>query len=414
MMTPLDERGRLDRLNALLEEILPANRFQLARLGERRRIHSLDDYLSLPLLRKQELVEDAAANPPYGTNLTYPLETYTRYHQTSGTTGTPLRILDTLETWDWWGRCWLEVYKAAGVTAGDTLFFAFSFAPSIGFWSSYKSAEMLGALLVPSGGAGSEQRLRMIRDVGATVLMCTPSYALRLAEVARQQNVSLDDSTIHTLIHAGEPGASIPHTRKRLEEAWGAQVIDHAGATEIGAWGVGARDGRGLYVNEDEFIAEVLDQETRQPVGPGELGELVITNLGRGAWPVIRYLTGDVVRPVREPGEDGSSRLLLEGGVLGRTDDMLTIRGVNVFPSAIENLVREVAGASEYRVTARRQSHMDQLEIELEAGGDTCENVARLVRERIGIRIDVRPVEVGSLPRWEAKHKRFVDARGTT
>ena len=414
IMTPLDHQGRLQTLNALLREILPANRFQSQRLGDDRQLTATEDYQSLPLLTKDDLVADSSANPPYGTNLTYPLASYTRYHQTSGTTGTPLRILDTEQTWDWWGRCWLRVYEAAQVTAKDVLFFAFSFAPSIGFWSAYKSAEMLGALLVPSGGAGTEQRLRMIRDVRPTVLMCTPSYALRLAEIAAQQGFDTRDSSIATLIHAGEPGASIANTRKQLQDLWGATVIDHAGATEIGAWGIGTRDGRGLYVNEDEFIAEVLDPQTLKPVSAGQLGELVITNLGRGAWPVIRYRTGDLVRPVRETGADGCSGLLLQGGVLGRADDMVTIRGVNVFPSAIEDLVRGIAGVCEYRVTAVRRQHMDELEIDLEADRFLCEQLAGRVRELLGIRIAVRPVDVGTLPRWEAKHKRFVDARNRT
>lgn len=413
-MTPLDQRGRLDRVNALLEEILPTNHFQRKRLGEKRRVDHLEDFFNLPLLTKEDLVADAAANPPFSGNLTYPLEKYTRYHQTSGTTGEPLRVLDTEETWNWWGRCWLAVYQAAGVTAGDRVFFAFSFAPSIGFWSSYKAGEMLGALLIPSGGAGTEQRLRMIQDTGATVLMCTPSYALRLAEVAENRGIPIADSSIHTLIHAGEPGASIPHTRRQIEEAWGAKVLDHSGSTEIGAWGIGASDGRGLYVNEDEFIAEVLDQETQEPVPPGQSGELVITNLGRGAWPVIRYRTGDVVQPVREMSDNGVSRLLLEGGILGRADDMITIRGMNVFPSALENVIREAVGAREYRITARRQHHLDELEIELEGDEQGCQQVFQLIRERIGIRVGIRPVETGSLPRWEAKHKRFVDARDSS
>jgi len=414
IMTPLDQSGRLDRLNQLFEEILPTNHFQRARLGDDRRVQSQSDYRSLPPLTKAELVEDSTANPPFGTNLTYPLETYTRYHQTSGTTGAPLRILDTDATWNWWGRCWLEVYKAAGVTSKDILFFAFSFAPSIGFWSSYKSAEMLGALLIPTGGASSEQRLAMIRDTGATVLMCTPSYALRLAEVAAGHSISLRDSSIRTLIHAGEPGASIPSTRRQLENAWNATVIDHAGATEIGAWGIGTDDGRGLVVNEEEFIAEVIDQETGQPVASGELGELVMTNLGRSAWPVVRYRTGDIVRPVRERSEDGTSRLLLKGGILGRVDDMVTVRGVNVFPSAIEHIIRECADAREYRVTVQRQHQMDELEIELEGGTELCARVCQLLRERVGIRVAVRPVPVNSLPRWEAKNKRFVPLKKRT
>ena len=411
IMTPLDET-RLARLNALFDEILPDNRFQCSRLGRRAQIQSTRDYLALPLLTKEELVADACAHPAFGTNLTYPVEAYTRYHQTSGTTGTPLRVLDTEVTWDWWGRCWLEVYRAAEVTHSDRLLFAFSFAPSIGFWSSYKSAEMLGALLIPAGGARSEQRLAMLRDAGATALLCTPSYALRLAEVAEQTGFPLRECPVRVLIHAGEPGASIPATRRRIQQAWDATPVDHSGATEVGAWGIGLPDGSGLWVNENEFVAEVIDPRTRQPTQTGETGELVLTNLGRGAWPVIRYCTGDIVRPKRKMATDGTSRLILEGGILGRADDMIVVRGVNIFPSAIENVIRDVAGSVEYRVTVQHHQQMNELTIDLEGDDGLCQSVVRRLREWIGIRVPVHSVPVGSLPRWEAKHRRFVDERG--
>jgi phenylacetate-CoA ligase len=188
-------------------------------------------------------------------------------------------------------------------------------------------------------------------------------------------------------------------------------VFDHAGATEVGAWGIGTADGSGLIVNEDEFLAEMLRPGTDEQIEPGETGELVLTALGRDAWPVIRYRTGDIVQPIRRAVEGGRSQLLLQRGILGRCDDSLSIRGVNVFPSAIENLVREVAGGSEYRVTATRQHHMDELDLELEGESQTCQRLARRIREGIGIRVSVRPVAAGSLPRWEAKHRRFVDLR---
>ena len=184
----------LSRVGDLLDEVLPREPGCSSRGGGSwhpgRGCSTPDEYRGLPFLAKQDLVADSLAHPPFGSNLTYPLEQYTRYHQTSGTTAAPLRVLDTPRTWDWWGRCWLEILRQAGVTAGDRLFFAFSFAPAIGFWSAHHGATLLGALCIPSGGAGSAQRLRMIVDTGATVLLGTPSYILHLAETARREGIS--------------------------------------------------------------------------------------------------------------------------------------------------------------------------------------------------------------------------------
>ena len=404
-------RNQLARLNQLLKEILPANPFQRARLGDDRVCETPAGYRNLPLLTKDELVADSAAHPPFGTNLTYPLDHYTRYHQTSGTTGPPLRVLDTAETWDWWGRCWIEVLEAAGVTSADRAFFAFSFAPFIGYWSAHHGVSMLGAMTIPGGGSDSIRRLKLIFDTGATVLLCTPTYALHLAEVAEREGIPLADSPIRLAIHAGEPGGSIAGTRARIAEAWGAQVIDHAGASEIGAWGIGDSEGKGLYMNEAEFIAEVVDPESLEPVPEGVAGELIITNLGRGAWPVIRYRTGDLVRPRRVRAGGGPAKLLLEGGVLGRLDDMITVRGVSIYPSALENIIRSVAGSAEFRITATKSEEMDQVAIEIEAGSVAAARVKREIADQIGIRIEVEPAEENSLPRWEAKAKRFHDLR---
>jgi phenylacetate-CoA ligase len=398
-------------VNALLEEILPANRFHAGRLGALRRLDGPRDFLKIPFLTKQELAADAVANPPFGTNLTYPLEKYIRYHQTSGTTGAPLRVLDTPESWDWWGRCWGTVLRQAGVTSRDRLFFAFSFAASIGFWSAFHGATMMGALCIPAGGASTRQRLKILRDTGATVLLCTPSYALHLAEEGRKEGIPVRGSSVRMIIHAGEAGASIPATRRRLEEAWGARNLDHAGATEIGAWGVGCPEGRGLYVNEEEFIAKVVDPATQEPVASGQTGELVLTNLGRGAWPVLRYRTGDIVRPIREPLPDG--RLLLEGGILGRRDDMITIRGMNVYPSALEEVLRSVAGTGEFQIIADRPGELDELTIRLEGNEEACREVGRRMDDLLGIRVEIVAVAQGALPRGDGKAKRFVDHRRT-
>src|SRR5947207_7395351 len=201
------EAHQLSRLQQGLARILPANRFYQHKLASTSvDIHALADLARFPFTTKQELVADQTNIPPYGSNLTYPLSDYVRLHQTSGTMGKPLKILDTQESWDWWAECWTRVYAAAGVSRDDIVFLAFSFGPFIGFWSAYEGAKRLGALTVPGGGMDSLQRLRAIQEIDATVLVCTPSYALHLAEVAKEHGLDIRLSNVRITIHAGEPG----------------------------------------------------------------------------------------------------------------------------------------------------------------------------------------------------------------
>ena len=406
----LEQGGRLERLQRMLAEVAASNPFQRARLGPMPaampRVASAEDFRRLPLCTKADLAADARKHPPFGSNLTYPLERYARYHQTSGTTGEPLRILDTAESWEWWLRCWAKVLDACGVTGADRAFFAFSFAPFIGFWSAFDAVSRRGALTVPGGGADSSRRLRILLDTGCTVLFCTPTYALHLAETARREGIDLTASAVRCLVLAGEPGGSIPAVRRRIEEAWGAAPYDHAGASEIGAYGIPCPQGRGLFVNEEEFIAEALDPQTLEPVEEGADGELTLTNLGRACSPAIRYRTGDIVRARRT-----AEGLLLEGGILGRCDEMILVRSVNLYPAAIEEVIRRAAGAAEFRITARREGQMDEVGIELEASAAVCAEVRREMRNAFGIRAPVRPLDQGALPRWEAKARRFRDLR---
>ena len=397
---------RLDRLRRMLSAVLAANEFQRDRLGAAPRVDSPADFRRLPLCAKAELADDARKNPPFGSNLTYPPERYARYHQTSGTTGAPLRILDTAESWEWWLCCWAKVLDACGVTGADRAFFAFSFAPFIGFWSAFDAVSRRGALTVPGGGADSSRRLRILLDTGCTALFCTPTYALHLAETARREGIDLAASSVRCAVLAGEPGGSIPAVRQRIAEAWGAVPYDHAGASEIGAYGIPCPQGRGMFVNEEEFIAEVLDPATLEPVEEGETGELVLTNLGRWGCPAIRYRTGDTVRPRRV-----AEGLLLEGGILGRCDEMILVRSVNLYPAAIEEVVRRVAGTAEFRITARREGQMDEVDIELEAAASVCGKVRQEIRNEFGIRAPVRPLDRGALPRWQGKARRFRDLR---
>ena len=402
----LDRFEQLPRLQQMMEEVLATNPFWRQRLDKDTIPRCAEDYQRLPFTSNRDLSEDLLSTPPFGSNLTYPIETYTRLHQTSGTKYQPLRVLDTATSWDWWCDCWDAVLDVSGVTSSDRAMFAFSFAPFIGFWSAHAAMARRNALVISGGGASTVRRLHMLVETGCTVLFCTPTYALHLAEVADREGVHIKGSGIRCTILAGEPGGSVPAMRRRIQEAWQAEVFDHAGMSEVGAYGIPCPEGRGVFVNEREFIAEVIDIESRQPVSKGQTGELVLTNLGRWGNPVIRFRTGDLVQPQRL--EEG---LLLQGGILGRIDQMLVIRGVNLHSSSIEQVVRNIAGNVEYRVTLSRKGALDEAEIEVEAQPETCSDIGLEIQNSFGIRVRVSSVRLGSLPRWEAKAQRFHDLR---
>ncbi|MBL9122469.1 MAG: phenylacetate--CoA ligase family protein [Planctomycetaceae bacterium] len=407
------ESYQLERLNCLLDQILPANRFYAQRLAQvRRPIRALDELAALPYTFKESLLTTPVSQgPAHLSDLhTFARAKYVRYHQTSGTRGRPLPVLDTADDWRWWIECWQYVYDAAEVQARDCVFLAFSFGPFIGFWSAHDAAIARGCMVVPGGGLNTLGRLELIRSSGATVVCCTPSYALRLAEVAQQHHVDCAELGVRVLILAGEPGGSMPAVRQRIESAWGARVLDHAGATEVGPWGVGDAAGTGLHIIESEFIAEFISLEHGGPAAEGELSELVLTNLGRVGAPVLRYRTGDLVCPSWT--RPGPIRFVhLPGGIHGRVDDMLVIRGVNIFPTAIEQIVRSFPEVVEYRATAHKVHELDQISIEIEDRLQQPKRVAEELRLRLGLKIDVRCVPLGSLPRFEGKGQRLIDQR---
>ncbi|MFO0791979.1 MAG: AMP-binding protein [Pirellulales bacterium] len=400
---------QLERLNQLLVEILPQNAFYARKLaGWPARIESLEQLAALPFTAKEEL-QPQATEEPFAANRTYGIERYVRSHQTSGTRGRPLVVVDTAEDWQWWLEAWQFVLDSADVHIGDRALLAFSFGPFVGFWSAFDALVARGALVVPGGGLSSLQRLELIRSMSVTTLLCTPTYAQRLAEVAAEHHINLASSSIEKIIVAGEPGGSVPATRERIESAWGARLVDHGGATEVGPWGFADAAGRGLYVNECQFLAEFVSVETARPAAAGELSHLVLTTLGRGGAPVIRYRTGDLVRPMWSA--DGAGFVLLEGGILGRADDMMIIRGMNVYPTAIEQILHSFPEVVEYRMTARKQGALDELVIEVE---DHLQQPGRIEQElqlRLGLHVEVRCVTTMSLPRFEGKGRRFVDAR---
>jgi len=407
------ERYQLGRLNALLDRILPGNQFYAQKLARvKRPVESLAELAEWPCTFKEELLGHTREGDAVA-NLTWPIAKYSRFHQTSGTTGRPMVVLDTLDDWQWVLECWEYVLDAAGIRADDRVLMAFSFGPHIGFWGAYEAMSQRGALVIPTGGMSSLQRLEMARNHGPTVVCCTPSYALHLAEVAEDHDVDVSQLGVRTLVLAGEPGGSVPAVRHRIHQAFNAEVHDHCGATEIGPWGYGDPQGNGLYVIEAEHIAEFLSLATGAPAKEGEEAELVLTNLGRVGCPVIRYRTGDVVRPKWNFG--GPNRfVMLDGGVLGRTDDMLVVRGVNVFPTGIDHILRSFPEVVEYRATVYRISEMDRLRIEIEDRLQQPDRIAQELRLRLGLRVEVESVPLGSLPRFEGKARRFIDQRAKT
>ncbi len=407
---------QMSRMRLLLKELLASNPFYgsvLRKAGctDARLFHSLEDLRLLPFTSKSQLVKDQEANPPFGTNLTFPLSQYVHLHQTSGTMGKPLCWLDTRESWDWWARCWAAVYCAAGVTAADRIFFAFSFGPFIGFWAAWAGCEKIGALAISGGAQDSYQRLKNLIGHHATVLCCTPSYALHLAEVARNESIDLEKSPVRKIIVAGEPGGSVPGTKARIEEAWGARVFDHTGATEIGGHGMTCVGQCGVHLNEGEFLIEVVDPLTLEPAAEGEL---IITNLDRIGSPVLRYRTGDHVRINRDVCECGRTFVRMDGGIIGRIDQMLIVRGVNIFPSSLESIVRSFPSVQEFRIVVDNIHEMDELLIVVEVAGENPEDVAKAIgREathRLGLRIGIK-IAAEQLPRFEMKASRVIDKR---
>jgi phenylacetate-CoA ligase len=413
------DRVKLARLRELLGTVLPANRFYAGKLNARRAPTALADLADWPFTTKEELVS-GAADSGLPANLTWDPDRYVRYHQTSGTHGRPLPILDAPADWEWWMACWQTVLRRGAIGPGDRVLVASSFGPYLGFWSGFEGVIAAGALAIPAGGMSSQARLALARSTNATVLLATPSYALHLAEVAGATGVDLITLPVRLVVVAGEPGGSVPAVRAALRRAWGADVLDHAGASEVGPWGVGSTGGAinatpDLEVIEEWFHPEFIPLPPASADDPGGLAELVLTTLGRAGAPVIRYRTGDIVRPrwptATEVEAGASPWVRLAGGVLGRTDDMLVIRGVNVFPSAIDGILRAFPDVVEYRLTVDRDGALDRLAVEIEDRLHAPARVADELHTRLGLRVDVTEVPAGALPRCEGKGRRVVDQR---
>ena len=311
---------------------------------------------------------------------------------------------------------WTRVFQAAGVTARDRVFFAFSFAPFLGFWVGFDAAERLGCLCIPGGGMRTTARLQAILENQVTVLCCTPTYALHLAQCAANEKIDLRPAAVRTIITAGEPGASNPATRNYIEASWnGARLVDHHGMTETGPVSYGCPVHPDvLHVIESSYIAEIVDPQRGHAVPPGTVGELVLTTLGRTGSPLLRYRTGDLVRQAgSEKCACGTYDLALSGGIVGRIDDMVVVRGVNVYPSAVEEILRATGGVAEHRVEVRTATALLDLHVEVEPDLDHADDptlprrIEEALHSALSLRIPVSSVPPGTLPRFEMKARRW-------
>jgi len=388
-------------------------------------IKTWDDIRKVPKVEKAMMREIQRKDPfPYGDMLCVPLERVTEYHQTSGTTGQPVYQPDTWQDWEWWAEAWSYIMYAMGFRDTDRIFIPFGYNIFVAYWAGHYAGEKMGCEVVPGGVLDTESRILKMQELQATALMATPTYVLGMADKARSMGIDpATDLSISKILCAGEPGASIPATKKRMEEAWGAKVYDHVGATEIGAWAYEctAQPG-GIHINEALFLAELEDTETGEPITePGKRGKLIITALDREAQPCIRFDSKDVTQWAQEPCPCGRTFRLMKGGVVGRADDIAKVKGVLLAPSAIEEVVRSFPELSdEFEVEVTKKGDLDDITLRVEMIPEEAGNresvEAKLVdqlRLKTNLRYNIEFHDYGTLPRYTLKAKRFKDLRPT-
>lgn len=387
-------------------------------------IRSFDDIRHIPKVEKSMMRDIQLKDPfPYGDALCVPLEEVTEFRQTSGTTGQPVYQPDTWQDWEWWAEAWSYILYAQGYRATDRVFIPFGYNIFVAFWAGHYACEKIGCEVVPGGVLNTEARILKMRELRATAFMATPTYVLGMADTARRK-LGIDPAnelTIQRITCAGEPGASIPTTKRRMEEAWGAKVYDHIGATEIGAWSYECLEQPGgLHVNEALFLVEIEDIETGEMITePERPGKMVITAFDRIAQPCVRFDSKDVIQWAKDPCGCGRTFRLIKGGVIGRADDITKVKGVLLAPTAIEEVVRGIPElGNDYEVIVDKKGDVDVITLKIEILEEALtrrdEVLARLkdqlrLKTNLGYKIEVHPY--GSLPRYEVKAKRFKDLR---
>jgi phenylacetate-CoA ligase len=387
-------------------------------------VKTFDDVRKVPKTDKSMLREAQGREPyPYGTILSVPIEQVTEYRQTSGTTGQPVYHPETWQDWEWSAEAWAYALYAYGYRDYDRVFLPFGYSVNIAFWAGHYAAEKIGCEVVPGGVLDTEARILKMKELRATAFMATPTYILGMADVARKK-LGLDpakDLYIKKITAAGEPGACVPATKKRMEEAWGAKVYDQVGATEIGHWGFECQAQAGLHVLEAFHLVEIEDIDTGAAITePGKRGSMVITTFDRYAHPCIRFDSKDVIEwsPI-ERCQCGRTFRLLKGGVVGRADDITKVKGVLLAPTAIEEVVRDISElGDEYEVVVTKKGDIDDITLKVEITPESKRNVGTVeqnliqqLRLKTGLRYNLEFHDYGTLPRYDVKAKRFKDLR---
>jgi len=384
-------------------------------------LRSWDDLRRIPLLTRAEWMESQAAKPPYGELPAIDARQAIRLHTTSGTSGSePLRALDTRKDWAWAAEMWAYAIWGCGIRPVDTSYLAFGYGSFIGFWGLHYGMEKVGVLNVPGGAQTTESRAKQIVDFGATAVASTPTYAIRLAQEAQRLGLDLPGAKVERIILSGEPCPQ--QTKDLIEGLWGAKAFDTAGMTEISTIFMFecAQQPGGAHLIEDHLIEEVLDPVTSEPVDYGENGERVVTSFGRSAIPLIRYRSSDLVRKL--PASSctcGRTTDLYDGGVIGRVDDMKLVRGTNVYPRAIEGIVRGFGEIVEFQTrlfTSETLRDEIALRVEVPDGYADWPTLHDKLHQELadaheGLNFLVERAETGSLPRFELKARRTVDER---
>ena len=413
---------QLMRLQDLVNRTYSNVLFYRSRFDERNfrpeHLQSLTDLKYLPFTEKQDLRNHF----PYGL-LALPRENLVRIHASSGTTGKSTVVGYSRRDVKNWAALMARALAAAGVTPRDIVHNAYGYGLFTGGLGVHYGVEELGATILPISGGGTKRQAMLLKDFGPTVLTCTPSYALHLYEVARESGIRFDELGIHTGIFGAEPWTDA--MRQDIEAKLGLKALNIYGLSEIMGPGVGqecAEAHEGIHIWEDHFLIEVIDPQTREQLPPGEIGELVITTLTKEAQPLIRYRTKDLVSLIPEPCSCGRTHTRISR-ILGRSDDMLIIRGVNVFPSQIEELLVETDGLTpHYQLILRREKAMDTLEIQVEVDeslfSDEIKHLQKLestiknnIKEYLGVTAAIKLVEPQTLDRSEGKAQRIKDLR---
>ena len=386
-------------------------------------IQSFSDIKQIPTVEKSMMRDIQGKEPfPYGDALCVPLNEVTAYRQTSGTTGQPVYQPDTWQDWEWWAECWAQLLWAQGYRPKDRVFIPFGYNVFVAFWAGHYGAEKIGCEVVPGGVLDTRARILKIQELNPTAMMGTPTYMLGMADTAiNKMKLNPADLSIEIITCAGEPGASIPSTKKRIEDAWGAKVYDHAGATEIGAWSFECTEQPGsMHVNDAFFLVEIVDVETGEAIEtPGVRGKMIITALDRQAQPCIRFDSKDIIEWDTKICTCGRTSKLIKGGVVGRTDDITKVKGVLFSPSSVENVVRGIEGlGNDYELKVEKINDRDKITLQVEFVQNFSEEMDKIksklsdqLRLKTNLNYEIEFCQYGELPRYPVKAKRFKDLR---